>query len=105
MSVKQTLLIIALPFALSSFAVADEPVKQPEPLEKVTVDLGLLKEHFKVVNYKLYQSGEFKSLGNPRRKISEQALVWTLQAKADLTGKQAAGFFERPAFPRVRFYS
>ena len=105
MSLKHAFLLAALAIAFVSTASADEPAKLPKPLDGVTLDLGLLKKQFQVVETRLYESKEFKSLGNPAREIAEQTLVWKLEAKTDVTGKAAAGLFERPAFPRVRFYS
>ncbi len=102
---RQALTAGALSAGLFSFAAADEPVRLPSPLEEITLDLGLLNDHFELLDYKLHPSGEFKSLGRPQREIREQTLVWTLRAKADISGRQAAQLFERPAFPRVKFYA
>ncbi len=78
--------------------------KLPAPLDAVIVDLGDLDAHFTIADSQLYESRQFKSLGQPPRVIAEQVLVWTLEAKAELTGKQAAQLFENP-FPVVKFYA
>lgn len=98
------LMITAAVLLCASSVVADEAKRLPKPLDGVSLDLGLLTAHFQVVESKLYQRGEFKTLEQRPRVIAEQVLVWTIEAKADVSSKTAYELFENP-FPRVKFYS
>src|SRR5262249_23574750 len=69
-------------------------VHLPRPLDRVAIDLGYLKPYFDVVDAKLFEPYRFGDFSTPPREISEQVLVWTLEAKVpEIPGRTVSTLF------------
>ncbi len=107
MKLYVTTFMVCCTLGLHSTRASDkgDAPRLPAPLDNVTCDFGRLEKTFNIVESRFYDADEFTVDG---RVVAEETIVWTLEAKEAIKGKEVHQLLHPNPSPnpffKVRFF-